>query len=72
LYCLGDLLPNHLAKRVEILLKSLPNQYISNMQPHNVPAFLRIDVDVRIQQYILTELRKRYMDKDFSLEYEKF
>lgn len=56
------LLPENRQERLAILLKNLPNEDLVHVNENKIPAFLRIDKDVKNNRAKLHELQTMYMD----------
>ena len=61
-----DGLTDHRADRCRILLGNLPNEDLVHVEKDKIPAFLRIDGDVRKKTLMLKEFHKNYME--FNIE----
>ena len=55
------------AERCQILLKNLPNEDLVHILPEKIPAFLRIDREIRDKKQLLFDFYKQY--QDFNIEY---
>jgi hypothetical protein len=55
-----DGLTEHRAERAHILLKNLPNEDLVHVDDKKVPAFLRIDKDVKARRAQLQEFHEAY------------
>ena len=61
-----DGLTVHRADRAHILLKNLPNEDLVHIVNEKIPAFLRIDKDVKLKRVQLKEFYTQY--QDFNIE----
>ena len=61
-----DGLTEHRADRCHILLKNLPNEDLVHIEKEKIPAFLRIDGDVKVKTNMLKEFHHNYMN--FNIE----
>lgn len=55
-----DGLTDHRAERAHILLRNLPNEDLVHVDDKKVPAFLRIDKDVKARRAQLQEFHEAY------------
>jgi hypothetical protein len=61
-----DKLTDHRADRASILLKNLPNEDLVHIVAAKIPAFLRIDGDVRRRREQLAAFYAQYQDFDVN------
>ena len=62
-----DGLTEHRADRCAVLLQNLPNEDLVHIISKKLPAFLRIDNDVKRKRAELTEFHDQYMEYDIDL-----
>ena len=65
-YSLGQLLPDHVAQRTDMLLRHLPQQDLIQLRPHLLPSFLAIDTEIQASREGLQETKRSYMRQDFD------
>ena len=56
----------HYEDRTIRLLRAIPKYNLYHVDSEKIPAFLRVDYDVKCQRSILAELHDRYMGLDFT------
>lgn len=61
-----DNLTDHRAERCRILLNNLQNEDLVHIEKDKIPAFLRIDGDIKTKTNNLKEFHKNYME--FNIE----
>ena len=61
-----DNLTDHRAERCHILLKNLLNEDLVHVEKEKIPAFLRIDGDIKTKTKMLKEFHQNYMN--FNIE----
>lgn len=57
-----DGLTEHRADRAQILMRNLPNEDLVHIDPRKIPAFLRIDLDIKKKQEALKKCHQDYME----------
>lgn len=62
-----DDLPEHRVERCHVLLKNLPSEDLVHIVPEKIPAFLRIDRDVKNKRELLYDFYRQY--QEFDIEY---
>lgn len=53
-----DNLPDHRGERSQALLKNLPGEDLVHIVPEKIPAFLRVDKDVKNKRELLYDFYK--------------
>lgn len=61
-----DDLPEHRVERCHILLKNLPSEDLVHIVPEKIPAFLRIDRDVKNKRELLQDFYRQYQEFDIE------
>ena len=56
----------HRADRCHVLLRNLPNEDLVHIESEKIPAFLRIDGDIKTKNKMLKEFHANYMN--FNIE----
>ena len=62
-----DDLPEHRVERCHILMKNLPSEDLVHIVPEKIPAFLRVDKNVKDKRELLQDFYKQY--QNFDIEY---